>query len=117
MKEDGYLHERVQEPTPEEVQYQVREYLEDESNDRKRVQGLSDNQQRVAGAEHRTQTDNGTDRRNGKGRSGRKTYSGLKRAEQVRLAEIIRNHVSNGKNFLEAREIIALYLGKKARIS
>lgn len=26
MKEDGYLHERVQEPTPEEVQYQAREY-------------------------------------------------------------------------------------------
>lgn len=115
MKEDGYLHERVQEPTPGEVQYRAREYLEDESNDRERVQGLSDNQQGVAGAEHRTQTDNGTDRRNGKGRSGRKTYSGLNRAEQVRLAEIIRNHVSNGKNFLEAREIIALYLGKKAR--
>ena len=57
MKEDGYLHERVQEPTPEEVQCQAREYLEDESNDRKRVQGLSDNQQRVAGTEHRAQTE------------------------------------------------------------
>ena len=31
MKEDGYLHERVQEPTPEEVQYQARDYLSNEA--------------------------------------------------------------------------------------
>lgn len=31
MKEDGYLHDRVQEPTPEEVQYQAREYLSNEA--------------------------------------------------------------------------------------
>ena len=31
MKEDGYLHDRVQEPTPEEVQYQARDYLSNEA--------------------------------------------------------------------------------------
>lgn len=115
MKEDGYLHERVQEPTPEEVQYQAREYLEDESNDRTRVQGVPAEKQSENRENIRQRTDSGTNRTDSADRSRGKAFAELSNSEQKRIAQAVRNHVSLGNNYLEARAVVAQFLDKDAR--